>query len=128
MATIKQVSKVSLAVLSLAAVATGSYLVGVNQGVASAGENLVLDKRNPFCMRLTEGFGYTFPGAEESDRIACEVVGMSESAATHYIETRDRTWRIASRNGESFPLTADYSPTRIDLEIQFHIVVAAISG
>lgn len=125
MATLRQISKFSIATVAVAAIAAGSYLVGVNQGLASAGEGIELDKRNPFCLRLMEGFGYTLPEAEDSDRIACEVVGMSEAAATHYIETRDRTWRIASRDGEELPLAEDYNTTRVNLEIYYHIVVGA---
>lgn len=115
-------------VLAAGGLTVGAYSVGVNQGLASAGEDIVLEERNVFCLRLVEGFGYMLPGAEQSDRIACEVIGMSEAAAKHYIETSDRSWRIASRNGEEFALTEDYIPTRVNLKIYYHIVVGAHAG
>lgn len=69
---------------------------------------------------------------ESISRIAAEfaanLVGLTETEATRQITENGLTFRIASRDGESFPMTKDYSPSRINLEITNGVVTGALIG
>ena len=66
--------------------------------------------------------------AKESAAFASTLVGEPEKIAMERILSSGRTYRISMRDGESFPLTMDYSPSRINLEITKGIVDAATVG
>lgn len=61
----------------------------------------------------------------ETKLIACQVVGMTKQAAINFIERKDLVVRIAMEDDEYFPLTEDYTDSRINLEIVFGLVVGA---
>ena len=54
---------------------------------------------------------------EETEALAASVVGMAETQAQETVEAADHTWRVVARDGVSFPVTEDYSPTRINATI-----------
>lgn len=69
---------------------------------------------------------------ESISRIAAEfaanLVGLNEEEATRQITENGLTFRIISRDGESFPATKDYSPGRINLEITAGVITGALIG
>lgn len=60
--------------------------------------------------------------------MAKKVIGMHEKDAITAIEGIGDSYRIARRDDESFALTMDYRPDRINLEIDNDIVTAANIG
>ena len=58
----------------------------------------------------------------DTDFYGCQTLGMSESAGVAYLESKDIRVRIASRDGEDFMLTADYSESRVNLTIVRSII------
>jgi hypothetical protein len=71
----------------------------------------------------------TGPGdAAGAAAVAASVVGLGEAAAVSRIEQAGYTWRILARDGEDFPVTMDYSETRIGLQIVAGKVVGASVG
>lgn len=46
-----------------------------------------------------------------------ELTGLTEQQAATAIEDSGRHLRVTSRDGESFPVTADYQPDRVNLNI-----------
>lgn len=54
---------------------------------------------------------------EETEALAASVVRMPEEQAKETVEAADHTWRVVARDGVSFPVTEDYSPTRINATI-----------
>lgn len=59
---------------------------------------------------------------------ASAFVGMATSDAIAMADADGRVWRVASEDGESFALTMDYVPTRVNFEIEAGIVTAAWMG
>jgi hypothetical protein len=55
-------------------------------------------------------------------------VGLATADAIALAEADGRLWRVASEDGESFALTMDYVPTRVNFEIEAGIVTAAWMG
>jgi len=53
----------------------------------------------------------------DTDFYGCQTLGMSESAGVAYLESKNLSVRIASRDGEDFMLTEDYSESRVNLTI-----------
>lgn len=62
-------------------------------------------------------------GAKDSD-----FIGLSREAAEALAKERGITFRVISVDGESFPVTADYSPDRINFDIENGKVVKAKRG
>ena len=60
--------------------------------------------------------------------MAKKVIGMHEKDAIAAIEGMGDSYRIARRDDETFALTMDYRPDRINLEIDNDIVTAANIG
>ena len=60
--------------------------------------------------------------------MAKRVIGMPEKDAIAAIEGIGNSYRIARRDDETFALTMDYRPDRINLEIDRDIVTAANIG
>lgn len=74
------------------------------------------------------------PG-QDWDRVAVEtqwfadtLVGLPEDDATEAATRAGYTVRVVSRDGEGFAITMDYSPTRIDLDVDEGVVTAARVG
>lgn len=65
---------------------------------------------------------------EETEALAASVVGMAEAQAQETVEAADHTWRVVARDGVSFPVTEDYSPTRINATIDDGIVTETTIG
>jgi hypothetical protein len=57
-------------------------------------------------------------------------VGLSETDAVARLNAATPPWvyRVVERDGASFPVTMDYSPTRINLHIAGGKVVKATTG
>ena len=73
----------------------------------------------------------TVPGDDEAARTqkaGDAVVGMSEASASMKLEAGGFIVRIVARDGEYFPVTADYSVNRVDLEINGGKVTAVSVG
>jgi hypothetical protein len=85
---------------------------------------------NPKCTRLEVGAspspgGAVFtPAFVESDFFGCQTVGMNENAALALLHLHNVVVRIATRDGISFPLTADYSDGRVNLTVLHSVVTA----
>jgi hypothetical protein len=54
----------------------------------------------------------------ESGFVACQVIGMDELSAIEYIDSLGFSSRVVERDGESFIVTADYRPDRINLAVR----------
>jgi hypothetical protein len=65
---------------------------------------------------------------KETEALAASVVGMAEAQAQETVEAADHTWRVVARDGVSFPVTEDYSPTRINATIDDGIVTETTIG
>jgi hypothetical protein len=69
---------------------------------------------------------------ESISRVAAEfaenLVGLIETEAIRQISENGLSFRIASRDGEFFALTQDYSPGRINLEIVDGVITGALIG
>lgn len=59
---------------------------------------------------------------------ADDYVGLTKEAAIAKAEANRRPWRIAREDGESFLLTQDYVPNRVDFEIDNGKVTSAKFG
>ena len=72
------------------------------------------------------------PGEEGAVGIAAEDIeaflGMSEADAVSYAESRGWAVRVVARDGEEFPITMDYSASRVNLTIEDGIVTIATTG
>lgn len=55
--------------------------------------------------------------AKESAKVGQFILLKNEKFAIAYIESKKIAFRIASRDGKNFPLTMDYRPNRINLNI-----------
>ena len=64
----------------------------------------------------------------DSDYAGCQSLGMSESAAVAFLRSKGLVVRIASRDGEDFMLTADYSESRVNLTIVHSVVTKYTVG
>lgn len=56
------------------------------------------------------------------------LVGLKEDEARKVASGNGWSWRITMRDGESFPVTADYQPRRVDVEITKGVVTAVTVG
>ncbi len=68
------------------------------------------------------------PPSTRAERVAAEVVGMTETDAQARAEQAGLTTRVVQRDGEQFPVTMDYSPQRLNLVIESGTVTAATVG
>ncbi len=59
---------------------------------------------------------------------AAAYVGLTKKAAIAKAEAAGRPWRIAREDGESFLLTQDYNPNRVNFEIDKGTVTSATFG
>ena len=66
--------------------------------------------------------------SDETQALAASVVGKPEADARAAVEAADHAWRVVARDGESYPVTEDYSPTRIDVTIEDGTVTEATIG
>ena len=57
-----------------------------------------------------------------------ELIGLSEPDAQTCIEEAGLTGRVVYRDGESFPVTLDYRPDRINMSIEEGFVVEVTLG
>lgn len=56
------------------------------------------------------------------------LVGMAEDQAENCALDNGFAWRVVGRDGEFFPVTADYSPSRINATIARGIVESVSAG
>lgn len=56
------------------------------------------------------------------------IIGMSEGQASTFLTAEGIDYRIVERDGESFPVTMDYSPERANLTIQNGVVTEVQFG
>ena len=82
---------------------------------------------NPQCTReLAAPSSDTSAGKSQTyldtDFYGCQSLGMSESAGIAFLESKNIRVRIASRDGEDFMLTTDYSESRVSLTINRSII------
>ncbi len=56
------------------------------------------------------------------------IIGMSEGQASTFLTAEGIDYRIVERDGESFPVTMDYSPERANLTIQNSVVTEVQFG
>jgi hypothetical protein len=59
---------------------------------------------------------------------ATALMGMAESAAEKCALAEGFSWRVVARDGEYFPITADYSPSRINATIMAGVVADVSAG
>ena len=62
-------------------------------------------------------------GIRKTGKLSCaqaasSFVGLSEIQAVSKAQSENRTMRIVARDGQSFAVTQDYSPNRLNLEIK----------
>jgi len=67
------------------------------------------------------------PDPIEIDAAAAVVVGLTEDEAAVAAEKNGWGFRVAVRDGEYLPLTADYSPTRVNVAVEAGVVTAVES-
>ena len=60
----------------------------------------------------------------ETDYYGCQSVGMNESAGIAFLHLHSIVVRIATRDGISFPMTADYSGGRVNLTVVGSVITA----
>ncbi len=51
------------------------------------------------------------------------IIGMTTTEAKLYAETKDIDYRVAFRDGSALPVTADFRPGRISVEVENNIIV-----
>lgn len=61
-------------------------------------------------------------------KIISSYIGLSEQSATDRANNENHPFRIVMRDNVSFPLTADYSPSRLNFEINGDSVTKANCG
>jgi hypothetical protein len=64
----------------------------------------------------------------KSDASASAYVWLTKKAATTKADAAGTTWRITREDGESFPVTLDYNPERLNFEIDDGKVTQATYG
>ncbi len=91
-------------------------------------------KPNTNCTRLevgaqpsTGGPAYT-QSFVDSDFYGCEAVGMKEEVGIALLHFHKVAVRVSSRDGINFPLTADYSDSRVNLSIMKAVITAYSVG
>ncbi|MDZ7744587.1 MAG: hypothetical protein U5K77_02380 [Candidatus Saccharibacteria bacterium] len=67
------------------------------------------------------------PNGEDQDRVNA-YIGLSEEEAISRAEQDGYTYRIVARDGERFPVTMDYNPSRVNFTIVDGIVTDAYLG
>lgn len=102
-----------------------AFVFGMILGASNAGAQYQNAEQHENCFPPTDTSNLLSERHSETVMIACQVMGMSETAAIAFIEEQGRSWRIASRDGEGFALTEDYTDSRVNLELYYHIVVGA---
>ena len=126
METDKRFSKATAVVAIVGLLLTSiAFVLGMIVGASNAGTQISLAEPNENCFAPSDTSSYISERHVESVVIACQVTGMTEAEAIAYIESKGRTWRIASRDGEGFALTEDFTDGRINLELYYRIVVGA---
>lgn len=66
--------------------------------------------------------------AAQTTQFAATLIGMPEETAVGAAAAAGYTTRISTRDGESFPMTMDYRPDRINLDITAGAVVSTTVG
>ena len=101
-----------------------AFVIGINVGSAPSAVYSVENGPNEYC--------YPDPAPDQFSEkhtqtkvLACRVTGMFENDAIALIEAEGISYRIASRDTESYALTEDYTDPRINLDIVMGIVVGA---
>ena len=102
-----------------------AFVLGLITGASNSGTQYLNADPYENCNPPTDTSNLISERHVETVVIACQVMGMSEAQATAYIEAQGRSWRLASRDGEGFALTEDYTDSRVNLDIYYHIVVGA---
>jgi hypothetical protein len=64
----------------------------------------------------------------QSDSSASAYVGLTKKAAITKADAAGTTWRITREDDESFPVTLDYNPERLNFEIDDGKVTQATYG
>ncbi len=67
-------------------------------------------------------------GQPPPESVATEFMGLTKADAIALAESQGRPWRIAREDGDSFPLTLDYSENRVNFEIDDGTVTLATFG
>lgn len=62
------------------------------------------------------------------EAVAKSVIGMAEAEAVQTLNEAGLTSRVVFRDGEDYPATKDYSPTRVNLWIENDIVTKTTVG
>jgi hypothetical protein len=60
----------------------------------------------------------------DTDYLGCQTIGMSESAGIAFLASKNIVTRISNRDGIEFPLTADYSESRVNLTVTRSVITA----
>lgn len=68
------------------------------------------------------------PDAPMSDDVAASLIGLSEERAVEVAKEQGFEVRVTERDGESFPVTADYRMDRVNVSIAEGVVVQASVG
>lgn len=122
--------------------AAAQWIAGADEGTYSSNPTLELKQPGTFVLTLTKRDGsirkhtvhVSDPARELSDTeeesraFAKTVVGKKEAVAIEMISAKGLVARVVIRDGESFPATMDYSPSRVNLTIVDNIVTEASIG
>jgi hypothetical protein len=127
---------------TLAPADAGMFLPGTDENGFVTNPAVELTRAGDVTVTLTNSTGRTVSFEltvvspvsefESISRIAAEfaatLVGLPEAEATRQITGNGLIFRISARDGESFPLTKDFSASRINLEITDGVVTGALIG
>jgi hypothetical protein len=60
---------------------------------------------------------------DRADGVAQALVGEGMELARQLVESEGCTLRVARRDGESYPLTLDFRPNRINVDVEAGVIV-----
>jgi heat shock protein HslJ len=95
----------------------------------AAGEMYLFDgDLQTMAFALTPGVPEEPSVSEEAEALAASVIGMTEAEAQRTVEEAGYVFRVVSRDGVSFPITEDYSVTRINVTVVKNLVTESYVG
>lgn len=76
----------------------------------------------------TKGDAQDMDALSGAEKYALELAGLNELTAQRCAEEAGFVWRVAGRDGESFFVTLDYNPRRVNAIIVEELVTEATVG
>jgi hypothetical protein len=112
-----------LAAIGLATVGFAAGYLTAQQNTQLALPTEIVDQPNQNCFLGPEM--EEMSNWNDSQLVACQVTGMSQSAAEAYAEAAGVTVRIAYEDGEYFALTEDFRGDRINIYLHAGVIIRA---